>query len=167
MEISVWVIQFPFLVFIQVSIILRPGHADLSGCYRYLDGDIRGTLERASARETVARVAAGAVVSQLLRGVACEVFGFVRSVGRARLPERLPGQIDRSEIGRWTEVRDGSRLYVVLARFKMACVLEGGYARYMKGGADNPKMESFGEVVLDMGRRAAELARTSKLPTRK
>ena len=91
----------------------RPGHADLSGCYRYLDGDIRGTLERASARETVARVAAGAVVSQLLRGVACEVFGFVRSVGRARLPERLPGQIDRSEIGRWIEVRDASRVYTL------------------------------------------------------
>ncbi|MCH8891600.1 MAG: hypothetical protein IH827_11075 [Myxococcales bacterium] len=53
--------------------------------------------------------------------------------------------------------------YIVLARFKMACVLEGGYARYVKGGADNPKMESFGDVVLDMGRRAAELARTTKL----
>ncbi len=54
--------------------------------------------------------------------------------------------------------------YVVLARFKMACVLEGGYARFVKGGADNPKMESFGEVVLDMARRAAELARASDLP---
>ncbi len=49
--------------------------------------------------------------------------------------------------------------YIVLARFKMACVLEGGYARYVKGGADNPRMELFGEVVLDMARRAAELAR--------
>jgi aminoglycoside phosphotransferase (APT) family kinase protein len=56
--------------------------------------------------------------------------------------------------------------YVVLARFKMACVLEGGYARFVKGGADNPKIESFGGVVLDMARRAAELAQTSKLPTR-
>ena len=53
--------------------------------------------------------------------------------------------------------------YVVLARFKMACVLEGGYARYVKGGADNPKMAAFGEVVLDMARRAAELAQTSRL----
>jgi aminoglycoside phosphotransferase (APT) family kinase protein len=53
--------------------------------------------------------------------------------------------------------------YVVLARFKMACVLEGGYARYVQGGADNPKMASFGEVVLDMAQRAAELARTSPL----
>jgi aminoglycoside phosphotransferase (APT) family kinase protein len=53
--------------------------------------------------------------------------------------------------------------YVVLARFKMACVLEGGYARYAKGGADNPNMASFGDVVLDMARRAAELARSSRL----
>ena len=58
----------------------------------------------------------------------------------------------------------GMDYYVVLARFKMACVLEGGYARYVKGGADNPKMAAFGDVVLDMARRAAELARTSSLP---
>ena len=53
--------------------------------------------------------------------------------------------------------------YVVLARFKMACVLEAGYARYVAGGADNPKMASFGEVVLDMARRAGELAESSVL----
>jgi aminoglycoside phosphotransferase (APT) family kinase protein len=53
--------------------------------------------------------------------------------------------------------------YVVLARFKMACVLEAGYARYVAGGADNRKMASFGEIVLDMARRAAELAASSKL----
>ncbi|MCH2173761.1 phosphotransferase family protein [Myxococcota bacterium] len=53
--------------------------------------------------------------------------------------------------------------YVVLARFKMACVLEGGYARFVKGGADNPKMEAFGDVVLNMAENAAELSRTTKL----
>lgn len=53
--------------------------------------------------------------------------------------------------------------YVILARFKMAVVLEGGYARYVQGGADNPKMRMFGDVVLDMARRAGELARTTKL----
>ena len=50
--------------------------------------------------------------------------------------------------------------FVVLARFKIAIVLEGGYARYVKGGADNPKMEMFGAVVLEMARKAADLART-------
>ena len=53
--------------------------------------------------------------------------------------------------------------YVVLARFKIAIVLEGGYARYVQGGADNPKMQMFGDVVLDMARRAAELTRTTSL----
>ena len=53
--------------------------------------------------------------------------------------------------------------YVILARFKMAIVLEGGYARYVVGGADNPKMEAFGPVVLDMARAAAELASTTSL----
>jgi aminoglycoside phosphotransferase (APT) family kinase protein len=55
--------------------------------------------------------------------------------------------------------------YVILARFKMAVVLEGGYARYVKGGADNPKMEMFGNVVLDMARKAAELVKTTRLKT--
>ena len=59
---------------------------------------------------------------------------------------------------------DAMDYYVVLARFKMACVLEGGYARYVKGGADNPKMEAFGPIVLDMAARAAELSRSSTLP---
>ncbi len=53
--------------------------------------------------------------------------------------------------------------YVVLARFKMACVLEAGYARWVAGRADNPKMAAFGDVVLDMARRAAELAERSPL----
>ncbi|GIW42392.1 MAG: acyl-CoA dehydrogenase [Candidatus Binatia bacterium] len=59
---------------------------------------------------------------------------------------------------------DNIDYYVVLARFKIACVLEAGYARYVQGGADNPKMAAFGDVVLQMARRAAELARSSKLP---
>jgi len=42
-------------------------------------------------------------------------------------------------------------------------VLEGGYARYVQGGADNPKMEAFGPIVLDMMAKAAELARTTPL----
>lgn len=53
--------------------------------------------------------------------------------------------------------------YVILARFKMACVLEQGYAHYVEGKADNPKMEAFGDVVLDMARNAAELAETTTL----
>ncbi len=49
--------------------------------------------------------------------------------------------------------------YVILGRFKLAIVLEAGYARYVQGGADNPKMAMFGDVVLDLARKAGNLAR--------
>ncbi|MGD9690000.1 MAG: chorismate synthase [Phycisphaerales bacterium] len=58
----------------------RPGHADLAGSVKYLTTDCRETLERASARETAARVAAGALSRCLLRAVGIETFGFVRSI---------------------------------------------------------------------------------------
>jgi len=56
----------------------RPGHADLAGSLKWLTSDCRETLERASARETAARTAAGAVARCLLREFQIEVFGFVR-----------------------------------------------------------------------------------------
>jgi chorismate synthase len=58
----------------------RPGHADLAGSIKWLTTDCRETLERASARETAARVAAGAVARCLLREFGIESFGFVRSI---------------------------------------------------------------------------------------
>ncbi|UYV13271.1 MAG: chorismate synthase [Phycisphaera sp.] len=61
----------------------RPGHADLAGSLKWLTTDCRGTLERASARETAARVAVGALARGLLKLFDIEVFGFVRSVGTA------------------------------------------------------------------------------------
>jgi chorismate synthase len=61
----------------------RPGHADLAGSVKWLTTDCRETLERASARETAARVAAGALSRCLLREFGIEVFGFVRAVGPA------------------------------------------------------------------------------------
>jgi len=62
----------------------RPGHADLAGSIKWLTTDCRETLERASARETAGRVAAGALARCLLRQFGMEVFGFVRQVGEAR-----------------------------------------------------------------------------------
>jgi chorismate synthase len=61
----------------------RPGHADLAGSVKWLTTDCRETLERASARETAARVAAGALARCFLREFAIEIFGFVRAVGNA------------------------------------------------------------------------------------
>jgi chorismate synthase len=61
----------------------RPGHADLAGSVKWLTTDCRATLERASARETAGRVAAGAIARCLLRAIGIDVFGFVRSVAEA------------------------------------------------------------------------------------
>jgi chorismate synthase len=64
----------------------RPGHADFAGALKYDHEDIRDVLERASARETAARVAAGAIARQLLRAVGVEIASHVVSIGGAGLP---------------------------------------------------------------------------------
>jgi len=58
----------------------RPGHADLAGSVKWLTTDCRNSLERASARETAARTAAGAVAQCLLKDFGIETFGFVRGL---------------------------------------------------------------------------------------
>ncbi|RIK67023.1 MAG: chorismate synthase [Planctomycetota bacterium] len=62
----------------------RPGHADFAGAMKYLTTDCRGVLERASARETAGRVAAGAVAALLLREFGIEAVGFVTQIGSVR-----------------------------------------------------------------------------------
>lgn len=63
----------------------RPGHGDLTGAIKYL-GTIRGILERASARETAVRVAAGALARQLLLQFGIETVGYVVEVGGLKVP---------------------------------------------------------------------------------
>jgi chorismate synthase len=64
----------------------RPGHADLSGALKYLTDDLRNVLERASARETTMRVAAGALARALLATAGIEVRSHVLRIGPAALP---------------------------------------------------------------------------------
>jgi chorismate synthase len=59
----------------------RPGHADLTGALKYGYGDLRPALERASARETAARVAVGSLCRQLLAQFGVRVGGYVASIG--------------------------------------------------------------------------------------
>ena len=59
----------------------RPGHADLAGALKYGTSDLRNVLERASARETTARVAAGALARAFLRAVAIEIRSHVQRIG--------------------------------------------------------------------------------------
>jgi chorismate synthase len=67
----------------------RPGHADLAGVVKYGHEDIRNVLERASARETAARVAVGAVARQLLRHLETDIVSHVFSIGSAALRDPL------------------------------------------------------------------------------
>ncbi len=66
----------------------RPAHADLVGCLKYQDDDITNILERASARETVARVCVGSVCKQLLLEFGIEIASFVVSVGSVECTKR-------------------------------------------------------------------------------
>ena len=64
----------------------RPGHADLAGALKYDHDDIRDVLERASARETAARVAAGAIARQLLAAIGCELTSHITGIGPVVIP---------------------------------------------------------------------------------
>jgi chorismate synthase len=64
----------------------RPGHADLAGAMKYLTDDLRNVVERSSARETTARVAAGALCRVLLAEAGVAVRSHVVRIGRAALP---------------------------------------------------------------------------------
>jgi chorismate synthase len=66
----------------------RPGHADLAGLLKYGHDDVRNVLERASARETAARVAAGALAKELLRAFGVSVHSHVVRIGSVEAPER-------------------------------------------------------------------------------
>ncbi|HYE03113.1 MAG TPA: chorismate synthase [Phycisphaerales bacterium] len=91
----------------------RPGHADLAGALKYRTTDVRGVLERASARETAARTAAGAVARQLMTQIAGagdsgvaggsigpDVFAFVRAIG-GEATDVDPTPARCAELRRW------------------------------------------------------------------
>ena len=65
----------------------RPGHADLAGILKFGHTDVRNVLERASARETAARVAAGALAKAFLRALGITVYSHVLLIGSVKAPE--------------------------------------------------------------------------------
>jgi chorismate synthase len=71
----------------------RPGHADLTGCLKYDRQDVRDILERASARETAARVAVGAVCRQVLEKCGIAVQSRVLSIGGATTEEEQAAKV--------------------------------------------------------------------------
>jgi len=77
---------------------VRPGHADLAGALKYGFSDVRNVLERASARETAARVAAGGVARLLLRELGIECWSFTAEVGGVAVdPSRATRSRDEAD----------------------------------------------------------------------
>jgi len=82
----------------------RPGHGDLTGAIKHL-GSIRGVLERASARETTMRVAAGALAEQLLAEFGIRAVGYVVELGGVKIDPQ-PGTLEEHR-----KLRDQSEIY--------------------------------------------------------
>ena len=100
----------------------RPGHADLPGTLKYGHDDVRNVLERASARETAARVAAGAVAKALIRTIGIEVRSHALQVAPSVLAPPLrrgppPRQSSGSASGAGTPRR---------AEISMVAAIDGG-----------------------------------------
>ena len=100
----------------------RPGHADLVGMQKYAFDDARDVLERASARETAARVVAGALAKALIREIGVEVVSHVVRIGSATSPaDRRPGPRDLAAVDE-SEVRcfDAESALGMIAEIKAA-----------------------------------------------
>ncbi|MDN3515764.1 MAG: chorismate synthase [Candidatus Brocadia sp.] len=83
----------------------RPGHADLAGGIKYNQKDVRNILERASARETAARVAAGAVAKILLSLFGIDIFSYVKGIGGINSDKFV------KDVGVAEKIRDKSSIY--------------------------------------------------------
>src|SRR5438067_3921918 len=83
----------------------RPGHADLVGGMKYDRRDLRDILERASARETASRVAAGAIAKELLHAFGIEIRSGVVAVGNAGDPEYSPTWVELSTVDETSPLR--------------------------------------------------------------
>ena len=127
----------------------RPGHADLAGLLKFGHSDVRNVLERASARETAARVAAGALAKELLRGLR-------RQRAQPRGPDRL-GARSRARRPRRRGLRRRGRLAGSLPR--PGC--ERG-----DGGRDRPPAEGEREPRRDLRGAGLRPGAGARLPHR-
>ncbi len=83
----------------------RPGHADLAGGIKYNQRDLRNILERASARETAARVAVGAVCKRFLEEFGIKIGSYVLSIGKVKPPIGEQDLWRRHQLAELSEVR--------------------------------------------------------------
>jgi len=75
---------YPDIDELEPSSVPRPGHAEFAGAVKYSTHDVRDISQRASARETAARVAAGSLTKQLLKEFAIDVLGYVIQIGKVK-----------------------------------------------------------------------------------
>ncbi len=116
----------------------RPGHADLAGMQKYGFGDARDVLERASARETAARVAAGACAKALLGTLGVSVLSHVTALGSARAGRARPAPdeleiVDGSAVRCFDPVAEAEMIAEVKAAAKEGDSL-GGVAEVLAYG---------------------------------
>jgi len=83
----------------------RPGHADLAGSLKYLHTDIRNVIERASARESAARVSLGAIARQLLEFFNISIFSEVIQIGNVQIQLPVHTQLQNSSDEQIEKVR--------------------------------------------------------------
>jgi len=83
----------------------RPGHADLPGILKYHQSDIRNILERASAREAAARVAAGAICKLFLRKFSIDIVSHIISIGKVSISKKEISYDDVSAIDKFASLR--------------------------------------------------------------
>lgn len=114
----------------------RPGHADLAGSLKWLTTDCRETLERASARETAARVAAGAVARSLLIPFGIRCAGYVTQVGTAQA--NVPAHASCDGL---VAIRDANEVYA-----PDAGAVEGMIAAIRKAKEDKDTLGGIVEV---------------------
>ena len=133
----------------------RPGHGDLTGSRKFLSG-MRAILERASARETAARVAAGGLTRQLLSLFGIEAVGFVQQVGGVSLPvtkeaeelfDRLKAAGENGEdcapiMAEIRKFRDGNDLYALSSEN----AIEAGKARIDRAAKEGDTLGGIIEV---------------------
>jgi chorismate synthase len=138
----------------------RPGHADLAGALKYGTDDLRNVLERASARETTMRVAAGGVARALLRAVGVEIRSHVLRIGQAAIasgpvvPWDGLGRVEASAV-RCVDAAVADRMIAEIDRAKKDGDTVGGVAEVVARGLP-PGLGSFAQWDRRLDGRVAQ-----------
>src|SRR5881296_985614 len=123
---------------------LRPGHADLAGALKFAHEDVRDVIERSSARETAARVAAGAVAKVVLRLVGMEVRSETKAIGSVESEPHFDAEaVEASEVRCADRARSDAMVAAIAAARDAGDTLGGVVAVRASGVV--PGLGSFAE----------------------